>query len=865
MKRYYYLLALAAAVVFASCVRDVAVSDASAQEDGIGDYDDRLVVPGWIRIRLDDESSPLRTGVFTRGEADSGNPVLDELAASLGATEIRQVFPTDPRFEARHRRYGLHLWFDIRLGEEVPVSRAEQEFASLPGVKHAQPIYRIVALDGPDFPLPSEMAEEGGELAWTGSTEEMPFNDPGLPFQWHYDNDGSMINDAGDRVAREGADIGLFEAWEMYGAGDPSVIVAVMDTGVFSDHEDLRANMWVNEAELNGAEYKDDDGNGYTDDIHGYDFYKKSSYVEPGEHGTHVAGTIAAVNDNGIGVSGIAGGTGNGDGARIMTCAIYDHEGYGTATPTGYIYAADNGAVISQNSWNYPMTNILPEDMSVAFDYFIENAGMSDADGDGVNDTQTGPMKGGVIIFAAGNEYSPTVGCPSSDSRVITVTSMRPDYKKAGYSNYGTGADIFAPGGAGEQDTEFTQQGQVYSTGLDNAYTYHSGTSMACPHVSGIAALIVSHFGTDAPGFTNEDLKTILLRSYRNVGEWQDTPTVTAGLGVGLVDASLIELENPGVAPAAPSALEVAEGTKEGKLTVRVLGIPTDGNDMGISYVNIRYAPEGTAADAEGWEEAVVPCRVEPGQTLEYEVTELADATTYLFEANAMDRFGNESEYVSGTGRTIDHVNRPPEIMQPLSKIMLPEGTGEDRFTATVELTEYFTDPDLPDDELTYAVSSRDTVVVKVSVSGSVMTLEGYTEGSTYASVTVTDLAGESITKNMAVVVLEDREQENPPTPPTPPEEEETELAEGVLNLFPNPVHDDVLVGIKDCGGKNADLRVYDAAARLVVSADGVSFGTSGKMKDIVKYGVSGLAPGIYTMVVVLEDGREFRNTFVKA
>src|SRR5699024_117259 len=133
-----------------------------------------------------------------------GNPVLDELAASLGATEIRQVFPTDPRFEARHRRYGLHLWFDIRLGDEVPVSRAEQELASLPGVKHAQPIYRIVALDGPDFPLPSEMAEGGGERAWSGCNEEMPFNDPGLPFQWHYDIDGSMISDAGDRVAREG-------------------------------------------------------------------------------------------------------------------------------------------------------------------------------------------------------------------------------------------------------------------------------------------------------------------------------------------------------------------------------------------------------------------------------------------------------------------------------------------------------------------------------------------------------------------------------------------------------------------------------------------------------------------------------------
>ena len=483
MKRYLNLLFLAAAALCASCARDAVVSDVPPKGEDVGGYDNNVIVPGWVRIRLDDEAAPLRTGVFTRGEADSGNPLLDELAAGLGATEIREVFPTDPRFEERHRKYGLHLWFDIRLGDEVPVSRAEQEFAALPGVRHAQPIYRIVALDGADYPLPSEVSEPS---SWEGSSREMPFNDPGLKMQWHYDNDGTMTNAEGETVAVEGADIGLFEAWEMYGAGDPSVIVAVMDTGVFSGHEDLQGNMWVNEAELNGTAGKDDDGNGngYRDDIHGYDFYKKSPDVEPGEHGTHVAGTIAAVNDNGIGVSGVAGGTGNGDGVRIMTCAIYDYMGYGTATPTGYVYAADNGAVISQNSWNYPMINILPEDMSVAFDYFIDNAGI------GPDGEQTGPMKGGVIIFAAGNEFSPKVGCPSDDPRVITVTSMMADYVKASYSNYGTEADIFAPGGAGERDAAFPQQGQVYSTGLDNTYTYHSGTSMACPHVSGVAALI---------------------------------------------------------------------------------------------------------------------------------------------------------------------------------------------------------------------------------------------------------------------------------------------------------------------------------------------------------------------------------------
>ena len=854
MKRYLNLLFLAAAALCASCARDAVVSDVPPKGEDVGGYDNNVIVPGWVRIRLDDEAAPLRTGVFTRGEADSGNPLLDELAAGLGATEIREVFPTDPRFEERHRKYGLHLWFDIRLGDEVPVSRAEQEFAALPGVRHAQPIYRIVALDGADYPLPSEVSEPS---SWEGSSREMPFNDPGLKMQWHYDNDGTMTNAEGETVAVEGADIGLFEAWEMYGAGDPSVIVAVMDTGVFSGHEDLQGNMWVNEAELNGTAGKDDDGNGYRDDIHGYDFYKKSPDVEPGEHGTHVAGTIAAVNDNGIGVSGVAGGTGNGDGVRIMTCAIYDYMGYGTATPTGYVYAADNGAVISQNSWNYPMINILPEDMSVAFDYFIDNAGI------GPDGEQTGPMKGGVIIFAAGNEFSPKVGCPSDDPRVITVTSMMADYVKASYSNYGTEADIFAPGGAGERDAAFPQQGQVYSTGLDNTYTYHSGTSMACPHVSGVAALIVSHYGANASGFTNEELKTILLRSYRNVDMWQTRPDIAAGLGAGLVDASLMELENPGVPPEAPAGLEVAEGTVEERLTVSVTGLPADGNGMGIAYVNLRYAPEEARAESGAWTSVTIPCRMSPGEALEYEVSGLTDATTYVFEAGAIDRFGNESGYVGGEGRTIDHINRPPAIQKPLPGVELPDAAGEEPFVTAVELSDYFTDPDLPADELSYAARSNDESVATVSVSGSMLTVEGLKLGATYVSVTVTDLAGESIVKNMSVKVLEERFPEDPPTPIPP--EEGVELTEGALTLFPNPAPDALFIGVGGEAGKRADIRVYDSAAREVVRLDGAAFGSEGELKDVIRYDVSGLVPGSYTVRVKLADGRALRSTFGNA
>ncbi len=128
---------------------------------------------------------------------------------------------------------------------------------------------------------------------------------------------------------------------------------------------------------------------------------------------------------------------------------------------------------------------------------------------------------------------------------------------------------------------------------------------------------------------------------------------------------------------------------------------------------------------------------------------------------------------------------------------------------------------------------------------------------------TVTDLAGESIVKNMSVKVLEERFPEDPPTPIPP--EEGMELTEGALTLFPNPAPDALFIGVGGEAGKRADIRVYDSAAREVVRLDGAAFGSEGELKDVIRYDVSGLVPGSYTVRVKLADGRELRSTFVKA
>ena len=161
--------------------------------------------------------------------------------------------------------------------------------------------------------------------------------------------------------------------------------------------------------------------------------YTDSGTITQHFHGTHVAGTVAAVNNNGIRVCGVAGGTGVGDGVRLMSCQNYDTDAngqeVGSVTEESFIYAADNGAVIAQCSWGYNGIET-PLSMQRAIQYFIREAGTDE------NGVQTGPMKGGVVCFSAGNSSYSHVGNPGDMEEVVGVTAMGPDYKKAGYSNY---------------------------------------------------------------------------------------------------------------------------------------------------------------------------------------------------------------------------------------------------------------------------------------------------------------------------------------------------------------------------------------------------------------------------------------------
>lgn len=404
---------------------------------------------------------------------------------------MKRTFNKGGKYEQRRRSYGLHLWYDVYLDNTSALTKSQSLFSETEGVEIIE-LVPIGKLDGTAVPL-----ERMNLPAAPEKKAALPFDDPMLSMQWHYLNDGSLQGSVA------GCDVDIVPLWNEGVKGSPDVVVAVIDGAVDVEHEDLVANIWVNEAELNGQPGVDDDNNGYIDDVHGYNFYNDNAALEYHDHGTHVAGVIGAVNNNGIGVSGIAGGDAKNsvDGVKIMTCALFGNNNEFGNFADAMAYAADNGAVIAQNSWSYGSreTQLRPSD-KVGIDYYIDNAGSG----------QGGKMEGGIVIFAAGNN-SMSIGYPAAYEKVMAVASVAADYEKASTSNYGDWIDIAAPGGDGSKDQQVTST----ITTASGKYGEMFGTSMACPHVSAVAALIIAE--NEDPGFTPEKLRDKLVNSARNI------------------------------------------------------------------------------------------------------------------------------------------------------------------------------------------------------------------------------------------------------------------------------------------------------------------------------------------------------------
>ncbi|MCA4806968.1 S8 family serine peptidase [Myroides odoratimimus] len=688
-----YLSILVSALLLSGCSYD----DQAKNTDGeLTEQYQPKGIEGMMTIKLQPEILQAIDNTKNELAIPTGIASLDHYLESIGAYKMKRVFPFAGKHEQMQVNENLNAWYTVwhEHAKMTPSLRSDTKKNNSDIIAYTEPVYEPRLESHSISPIANVQASKSSVSF---------FNDPLFSKQWNLLNLGTIGNyQNGDEhiiSSIPGADINIIPAWQQE-TGSADVIVSIVDGGVDIHHEDLIDNLWINEGEIPGNGI-DDDNNGYVDDVYGFNFVDETGDIEAHDHGTHVAGVIAAKNDNGIGISSIAGGNGKvKSGVRIMSSQIFKNNPNhnpkdpdsrpnlsvksSNHTAAAIVYGANNGAVISQNSWGYDVGIKTPRVVKEAIDYFNKYAGHSGK--------SKSLMQGGIVIFAASNDNTEYKTYPAAEPDVIAVAAYAPDFSATWYTNYGNWVDIAAPGGSSRIGKKYPHLGGEMTSAIlstissskgQSRYGYMQGTSMAAPHVSGIASLIISKYGN--PGYTREELKQRLLTSVKvlNANNF-NTPTYADKLGKGFIDASaaLSEYDSSAL-PTRPVFVDHAITT--GYSSIKLAWqpeLPASGKNTNIEsyilYMSEREITESNYKD-DSVKQLEIPASFSQAESvLERTMTNLKSGTTYYFAIKSFARSGKSSDLIIYKGGIATLLNRAPVITSNVDTSRYLEIAGND-------------------------------------------------------------------------------------------------------------------------------------------------------------------------------------------